>query len=184
MVVKITLLEIFFSKLEAIKTIDDKKNVGVQIQNMHDICKIAEFNISKSPELLMLNFANGLQSLRMKLPKHLQDRWRRSGQKYENQHNGLHPPFSYFVLFLNDLAKELNNKNYETPSSHQDPKPRRVLTTEKIPPKASVRVSGSQLCKSSTFQLQHVPDDVPTGKEEEAGATSMVLQLHGGSHQD
>ena len=153
-----------FSKLEAIKTIDDKKNVGVQIQNMHDICKIAEFNISKSPELLMLNFANGLQSLRIKLPKHLQDRWRRSGQKYENQHNGLHPPFSYFVLFLNDLAKELNNKNYETPSSHQDPKPRRVLTTEKIPPKASVNEcpihnsASHPLSSCNTFLMMSLPE--------------------------
>ena len=99
------------------------QNIGKQLQDLHDLCKIACFNMQRSPELQILNISSGLKIVRGKLPRFVQDRWRKSGQHYEDYNSGMHPPFTYFIKFLNDLSKELCNKHYEdialTPQEHR-----------------------------------------------------------------
>ena len=103
-------------------------DLGRQVQELHDLCKIASFNMQRSPELQFLNISDGLKEIRSKLPKYLQDRWRTYGQKYEDANQGIHPPFVIFISFLNRVARELTNKHYEENSS--DVRTHKVLSTK------------------------------------------------------
>ena len=106
------------------------KNIGKQLLEFYDLCKIASFHVPKSLELQTLNCASGLQNLRLKLPKFLQDQWRRFGQQYEDDNNVSHPPFHVFVNFLKNKSRELNNRNYMDDSSY-DYKHNKVMTTRR-----------------------------------------------------
>ena len=152
-------------QLKAVKPIDERKDVGKQIEELHDTCKIVEFNIPKSPELHILNLAIGTEDIRAKLPEFVRNRWRILGQKFENLNNGMYPPFSIFVTFLSNLSRELNNKNYKSPSDqNRENKSRRVLTTEKYESSTSTtecpihNSSSHQLANCKTFLNMSLPE--------------------------
>ena len=137
-----------------------EKNIGEKLQEFHDICKIASFNMSKSAELQILNCSGGLKPLREKLPKFLQDRWRREGQTYEDNNYVSHPPFDFFVLFLKKSAREMSNKNYENssvPVPDRDRRYNKVMATQIIesdaPPKHNSKPDNCPIHNSSFHRL-------------------------------
>ena len=98
------------NKFPEIKT--ENKNVAEMLQKLHGLCLIIKFNLPKCPELIEFNIAKGLICIRNKLPKHIQIEWKKVGIAYE-QHHHCHPPFAYFVEFLQKQSKIEANKNYE-----------------------------------------------------------------------
>ena len=106
------------------------QNIGRQLLELHDLSKIACFNMQRSSELQILNILSRLKLVRSKLPRFVQDRWHKYGQNYEDFNSGRHPPFSVFIQFLGSLAKELCNKHYEDViSTSTEPKQLKSLHT-------------------------------------------------------
>ena len=113
-------------------------NMGKQLEELHDLCKIVEYNCGNSSELQILNTAIGLRPLREKLPKFIQDRWRSFGQSYEEGSGGIHPPFRVFLEFIRKLSNELSNSHYDD-CLHYEKKSARALITkeENVKPKSN-----------------------------------------------
>ena len=105
--------EQIFLELEKFPEIKDGHKIGEQLRKLYDLCKVAEFNLSKSDELFTLHLSSGLSTLKKKLTPALRYNWLKHGTKYEKQHNVNHPPFEVFVSFLKESAADLSNKNYE-----------------------------------------------------------------------
>ena len=105
------------------------RDIGSQLRRLYDLCKIASFNISRSAELSILNLSTGLKPIWIKLPRNLQESWRKCGQNYEDRNNGTHPPFEVFVSFLKEKAREYSNSNYDNPAIQPDSK-NKVMWTE------------------------------------------------------
>ena len=59
-------------------------NLGIQFQQLHDLCKIINFNIPKCPELQIMNIEIETKYARVKLPDYLQLEWRKWVQNYES----------------------------------------------------------------------------------------------------
>ena len=94
-------------------------NIGDQLETLHDLCKVIEYNQTKCPQLMMMNLPNGLQHIRTKLPEFVQREWAKFGQRYEDA-NRMHPPFREFVNFIKAQARLQSNKNYEVVSSKSE----------------------------------------------------------------
>ena len=102
-----------FCELDKFPEVKDGPKVGEQLRKLHDLCKVAEFNIPKSAELYPLHLSSGLSILKKKLTPTLRYNWLKQGTKYEKAHGVDHPPFQVFVKFLKESAADLSNKNYE-----------------------------------------------------------------------
>ena len=87
---------------------------GIQLQNLHDLLKVVQYNLPKCPELCIMNLSSGLKNIRIKLPDFIQNEWRKVGLSYEQSHHGSHPPFDVFVDFIKHQARLQSNKNYES----------------------------------------------------------------------
>lgn len=89
---------------------------GEKLQDLLDLCRIVECNMTSCHELQDLNQASGLRPVWTKLPEPIQNKWRFYGHEYETFHGGMHPPFSAFVSFLEKNASELTNLHYDRPA--------------------------------------------------------------------
>ena len=104
-----------FAKIDAFPAIRGS-NCGDQLNNLYDLCCIVSYNMCQFPELQAFHLASGLKSIRSKLPEFLQNKWRRCGQRHEDEY-GHHPPFTTFIDFLDRQARQFSNRNYETLAS-------------------------------------------------------------------
>ena len=116
-------------KIEKFPTISGN-NVGDQLNKLFCLCKIVEYHLPRCPELGILNFGRGLIAIRAKLPVFLQNDWRKTGQNYEDNNDGMQPPFKIFAAFIENKARQLSNGNYDTiPPVGPIPSRNRVLQT-------------------------------------------------------
>ena len=74
------------------------------LQNLSDKVFRWSYVMEHVPELADLNTSSGLDPIRKTLPIDLQRKWQAAGHQYKEKH-GDHPPFSYFVEFLEKQAK-------------------------------------------------------------------------------
>lgn len=124
----------------------NNQNVEESLRSLLDLCRLMEFNMRDTPELQFMNIAQGVELVRQKLPKFLQDRWRSYGQDFEDKNNCQHPPFSYFIEFLNKQVREISNTNYKNiylreKSSQQEKKNYKTFITKENEPTQTVQTA-------------------------------------------
>lgn len=59
-----------------------------------------------------LDTSRGITPIVQKLPFHLQEKWITSASYYKEQHHASYPPFPFFVKFVCDKAKTLNDPSF------------------------------------------------------------------------
>ena len=143
-----------FKKIEAFPVVQGI-NIGAQLEDLHDLCRVIEYNQSRCTELKVLDLASGLQIIRSKLPDFIQLQWRQYGQTFEDAHDNLHPPFTVFVNFLEKTARQQNNINYEIIHNKKDSSNvyRRVLHTDMSNPNNSSSSKANSLVSSEYCYL-------------------------------
>lgn len=84
-----------------------------KLEELLEICKIIKTNMKTFRELEQFNFANGLHKIWLKLPEPFQNSWRTVQSDFKLHNNGIHPPFSVFLDFLNKKCTEYSDPIYE-----------------------------------------------------------------------
>ena len=121
--------EELMSKIEEFERIDGPQ-LGPKLQKLHDICKVVLYNKRSCPELNIMDLSMGQKLVRAKLPDHIQREWAKIGHAYEEANSNNHPPFSMFVEFLGDQARQKSNTTYDIiPKSSTAKKSLKVLQT-------------------------------------------------------
>ena len=103
------------------------QNLGDQLLDLYDLCKVILHNIPRCPDLFNMNLASGREELRRKLPERIQNEWRKVGQAHEDRNGGHHPGFNIFVDFVKRQSRLQSNQNYET--IFTKPTPRNSIRT-------------------------------------------------------
>ena len=136
------------SKIEAFPVIQSRStNLGEQLFNLYDLCRVIQFNMNKCPELVDHNQANGLESLRAKLPPLIQNQWNKYCQAWEDAHYGSHPPFSAFVDWLDRQTTLRSNDHFQV-----------ISTSTRSSPAQSITASRDPNTKNETFLKTEIGD--------------------------
>lgn len=76
---------------------------------LQELADLQELEVAKDegylPGLSFLNTSRGINPIVEKLPGCLQEEWVKEGSRYKKDHKSHHPPFSYFVQFVNNHAE-------------------------------------------------------------------------------
>lgn len=81
-------------------------NVALQLRKMSDLFITVAAHMDLVPDLQTLNYAEGIKTLRTKLPEFLNNKWRSSKRIYKKHYN-CHPNFGYFCDFIEEKTDEL-----------------------------------------------------------------------------
>ena len=89
------------------------QNDGEALLRLFDLCETIEANMARCPELSDMNYSTGLYPIRAKLPFSIQNLWTKKGYTFYAQNQGRHPPFSDFIKFLREQAKQRSNHHFK-----------------------------------------------------------------------
>ena len=112
-------------KIESLSPIRNVYNSD-KLDQLLEICKLIDTNMSTIPELQQFNNSTGIQRLWSKLPDQFQNSWRSVYNDYKLMNYGTHPPFSFFLNFIKRKVQEFTDPCYERKPFYEEKRSKEV----------------------------------------------------------
>ena len=88
-------------------------NLSAQLYRLKDLCSIVHRHFAECPEFIQLDFSDGLEIVKKKLPLDIRTKWDKFGKRHQEQYHR-HPQFIRFIEFLGSQARQATYVGYQT----------------------------------------------------------------------